>query len=238
MSIKGNYDKQIDRRRIVCIIIFTALAILLNFLRFRPTLVSGMFAIDFSILPELITSIAFGPIAGVIVCFVKFFIHITFSSSSVIPDFASFITDSVFIAFAEIFYSSHMYMAQDEEMNYKKFEREKTILFGGLLATIPTLILQFLLTEFFVFPKLEKYYAKSGITYEAILSNYAVSTEAIRNRFPGFIANHTPEIKAIWQGILAINLPITFVKLVLVTVVTMSIYRFISPFLHYRMSQE
>ena len=226
-------EKYVSRRRIVCIAGLTVMAIVLVFLRFRPPLVSSMFAIDFSTFPELIAAIAFGPVAGIIVCFIKVFIHVTFVPTSLIPDIANFFIDVVFIVFAEIFYSSHMYFAEDDELKYKKFDREKGIIFGSLIAMIPALILQFLLTEFFVFPKLEKYYSKEGITYDVILSNYAQSTEAIRYRFPA-IAKHFPEIKAIWQGILAINLPMSFVKFLIVAIVTMVIYKYISPFLHYR----
>ena len=228
-----NFEKQIFKRRILCLAGLAALAILLVFLRFRPPLVSSMFAIDLSILPELITAIAFGPIAGVTVCFIKFFIHIAFIPTSLIPDIANFFIESVFIVFAEVFYSSHMYMADDENIVYKRFEREKAILRGSLLAMIPTFILQFLLTEFFVFPKLEKHYAKQGITYDSIIANYNITPEALRNHFPG-IAKHIPDIKGIWMGILTVNIPITFIKLLLVTLITIIVYKYISPFLHYR----
>ena len=228
-----NYEKEVSKRSARSIVGLTALAILLSFINIRLPFISSMFKLDLSVFPELISAIAYGPVAGVITCFVKFFMHITFAPKFLLPDISNFIVDTAFVVFSAIFYSSHMYMVEKRDKKAGKFEREKGIFFGALISSIPALILQFFLTEFLVYPKLEKYYSKSGISYERILSNYTKSVEALRNHFPS-LAGKIPDIKGIWMGILTINLPITFIKYLFVAIVTMIIYKYISPFLHYR----
>ncbi len=229
----SDIDKQITIRKTVSIAVLTAIAILLVFLRVRLPFISGMFGIDFSVFPELLAAIAFGPIAGIVVCLIKAVIHIAFIPTALIPDIASVAVDIVFIVFAEILYSSHMYMSEDEDMVIKPFEREKAIFFSSIISVIPALILQFFLTEFFVYPKLEKYYSNEGLTYDNILANYAVSTEFLRNHFPS-LAKSIPDFKGIWQGVLFVNLPLAFIKYLIVAIVTMVVYKYISPFFHYR----
>ena len=226
------YKKNRATRMVICIAILAALAIILCFLRFKPPLVSSMFMIDFSIISELIAAIAYGPVAGAIICFLRYVVHIAVLPNSFIPDVASFIIDLVYLIFVGVFYKSRLFY--NKEKNYDdRYKKEKSFFACSMLASLPSLIFQFFLTEFFTFPMLEKHYEKSGVNYDLIISEYSHTADAIRQYVSEFTAKLIPNINAIWQGILVINLPITFGKYVIATLFVMIIYRYISPFLHY-----
>ena len=228
-----NFLQKIDKRRMACAFGLTAIAIVLCFLPISVPLTSNMFAVDFSVLPELIGALAYGPLVGAAICFVKYFIHLTFVQTALFSDISNFFVDVIYIAFTSIFYSTHMYMA-DNGNKTRRFERGKAIIKGSLLGIIPAMVFQFLSTEFFVFPKIEKHYARGGVTYESIIGGYISTINALRNHLPEFIAKHIPDIKGIWMGILMVNIPISVIKLLIVTFLAAIIYNYASPFLHGR----
>ena len=225
-------------RAILCTVFLTVVATALSFLRIQPPLLPKMFAIDFSAFPELIAAIAYGPVVGVLVCLVKNVIHSAFANNYLIIDAANFIVESVFLAIAGAYYIRKMFPMKREhskhEKKIKRFYREKTIFVGSFIGIIASLPVKFIATNYFVYPLLEKEYAHQGVTAEKIVHNYNASIEAVCRHLPGSIASIIPEIKTVWQGILMINLPIAFVKLLLIVILTVIIYPFISPFLHSR----
>ncbi|MDE5604763.1 MAG: ECF transporter S component [Eubacterium sp.] len=61
-------------------------------------------ALDFSDLPALIGSFAYGPVAGILIEFIKNIIHLAVSKSGFIGELSNFILGAVFVGIAGILY--------------------------------------------------------------------------------------------------------------------------------------
>ena len=95
--------------KVASLAFLTALSVLLYFLRFRVPLLSDMFSLEFSAFPELIASLAYGPLYGVAVCLIKNAIHISVHPNYLITDIADFIIESVFVGVAGMLYLIKMF---------------------------------------------------------------------------------------------------------------------------------
>ena len=222
-------------RIFLSIFVFTGLSLGLCFLRFNMPLAPDFLSGDFSVLPELIAAIAYGPIIGGAVCLLKFVLHIVIVPTAWISDIANLFVEEAFIITASVFYYKKQFHKKERNKQGKKRQyRRKRIIIGSLLGIIPALIIQFITNYYFVFPMLEKYYGQYGYTQADILQKYASSLDAISKHLPQAIASALPKITEIWQGILFFNLPFTLVKLIIAMLITALIYPIISPYLHFR----
>ena len=220
---------------------FTLLAglisVALYFLRFRIPFLPRIFSIELSVLPELVVSIAYGPLYGLAICFVKTAIHVVFNPENLVTDTSGFIYESVFIGIAGIIYLNRMFPKKFRPAKRKvKRYREKSIVIASLVGSAASVIVMFFLTYYLVYPFLMKNYP-AVYTEESVLNYYTVSLDSMRNMFSqvGFLF---PKINRIWQGILLFNLPVTFMKYVFVTLLTLIIYSTISPVLHFRIPER
>ena len=221
--------------KVVSVLLLTALSVLLYFFRFRVPLLSDMFSVEFSAFSELIVSLAYGPLYGVAVCFVKNAIHIAVHTNYLITDFSNFIVESVFVAVSGMIYIRKMFPKKlKPEKVFKRTYKHKSLFFASFIGIICTLVMQFLTTNFFVYPMLINKYYNAGYTKENVIQTYAGAIGAIGNHLSQSLAALVPQIKSIWQGVLLINLPITFAKLFVIVVLTVIIYPLLSPILHYR----
>lgn len=222
-SISANRKYKHKMRIALSIILFTAISFVLCYFHFGLPFLPSFITIEFSALPEFIASIAYGPIIGAIVCLLKTAIHITVVDSAIISDTASLFVELAFIVIAGAYYH---YTVFGKGKNKKTIHRRKTIIKGGFIGMLPALIIQFLAANFFVFPMLDKHYGKVGYSFADVLIGY---NDAFHKISPDL-----PELKAIWQGILAFNIPISFIKLTLVILITALIYPVVSPYLHFK----
>ena len=200
-------------------IVFTAISFVMCYFHFKIPFLPSFITIEFSVFPEFIASIAYGPIIGATVCLLKTAIHIIVVDSAIISDTASLFVELAFIVIAGVYYRKKIYVKA-------KTHRRTAIIKGGFLGLLPALIIQFLAANFFVFPMLDKHYGKVGYSFEDMLLGY---NAALHKLFPSL-----PELKAIWQGILVFNIPITFIKLTIVILITALIYPIVSPYLHFK----
>ena len=224
---KTSRKKKKAIRIFLSIFIFTGLSLGLCFLRFNVPFAPDFLSGDFSVLPELIAAIAYGPIIGSVVCLLKFALHIVILPTAAITDVSNCLTELAFLLTASVFYYKKQFHKKERNKQGKKRQyRRKRIIIGSLLGIIPALIIQFVTNYYFVFPMLEKYYGQYGYMQADILQKYATSFAAI--------SENLPKITKLWQGIIAFNLPMTLVKLLIVTIAVALIYPIISPYLHFR----
>lgn len=216
-------------RRFIGLFILLAFALLLCVFRLKLPVVPSLIAVDFSVLPELIASIAYGPIAGLVVTLLKFAIHTALTENTFYSNVANFFIEGTFIVFAEIFYTAYL---SDQFQKGQELNRSKALFRGSLWAIVPTLIVQFFIQQFYLFPKLDWNFRHQGITTASLIAAYANSVEIIRNHMPIALQGLLPKVTAIWQGIIFINFPITFVKLIIVILIAIPIYKSVSPALH------
>lgn len=169
------------------------------------------------------------------VCLTKNAIHISVHPNYLITDIADFIIESVFVGIAGMLYLIKMFpkVIKSEKM-FKRTYKHKSLFFGSVLGIICALAIQFITTTRFVFPVLIRKYSQSGYTGQRLIQGYTQALNTISNRLPQDIAACVPQINSVWQGVLLVNLPITFVKQFVIVVLTVILYPLLSPLLHYR----
>ena len=233
--------KRATVRMVLSLIVLTAAAILLQFAAFHVPNTPTLLTVEFSTLPELIASIAYGPLFGVAVCIFKNIVHVVFHPSYVISDFANLLLDSSFVFIAGLLYSRSMFYGdkkviqpEDAHKDYRRKRIFKSAFIGSIISAVP----QFLITRFIAYPLFDKYYADQGGSTERILAAYQESYDIITAKLPPFIANLIPHVTNISRAIILYNLPMTFIKLFIVTCITALIYKYISRPLHYRKKKK
>lgn len=235
----SDYSKNLAIIRvIICLIVLVFTALLLKFAEIKIPFTKGFLTVDFSTLPELVASIAYGPLFGVAICIVKNVVHIMLRPEAAMSDFTNIIIDSVFVFIAGLLYSRSMFYGDKKVTNPKdgkiKDYRRKRIFTSSLSGAVISLVPQFFITRFVAYPLLESIFGSDRITLDMIFERYVESYAALKAYLPEGISSALPEFKSLSGAILMINIPLTIGKLFIVTVITAVVYNWISPFLHYR----
>lgn len=140
-------------RKISVTAIMAAFATAMMFLEVSVPLMPNFIKLDFSDLPALITSFAFGPAWGVAVCLVKNLVKLLNTYTAGIGELANFILSAVFVAVAGLV--------------YKHKKSKKYALIGALIGAVAMAAISFPSNYFVVYP----IYAKL-MSSEAILGAY------------------------------------------------------------------
>ena len=104
-------------RMALSIIIFTAFALALNFLRIKLPYYPNFITVDFSIFAELLATIAYGPLIGIAVSLLKNLLHIAITDNAFSADLVSFITSVVFLLIVGEYYSYKIYPHKKRKKN-------------------------------------------------------------------------------------------------------------------------
>lgn len=232
------FKKKVRLLRMVYLFLLTAVAAALYFLRFRIPLLPDMFKVDCSAFPELLATFAYGPLYGLAICFIKTVVHVLVVQKSMLPDAISFIVEAIFIAAAGSFYTEKIEAASQRTAEKPgRLLRAKTMLGGSLIGLLPTLAIQFLLTQFILYPELGERYAEV-YSSEIILQKYVSALNHIGAHLPASLAGMIPKITHVWQGILLINLPVTLGKLLAMLLMTMVAYSLLLPLLYVKIPRS
>lgn len=122
--------------------IMAALAEVLMLLEIALPLMPGFLKYDFSDIPALFAGFACGPVAGVIVEFLKNLIHMPFSSTHNIGEVANFISGSIFVLTAT--------------MIYRRMKNKKGVVLSLVFGTVALTIATSFVNYFFCLPLYEK----------------------------------------------------------------------------------
>ncbi len=212
------------------IVILSAISVGLTYLKASAPFLPEFVTIDFSVFAELLATIAYGPIIGVIVGLIKGIILVFITPYSYISVISNFFINSAFTVVAGIYYFRTVFPSRkSRKKDPSEVHRRKTIFNGCLIGMIPAAIIQFYATLKFVFPKFNWYFGKYGYKYEDLLSFYTKSTEKIANVIPFY-----PQPTTLWGNVLLINIPVTLFKFLVVTLLVMWVYPKLSPYMHFR----
>ena len=88
---KTTQNSKVNVRLIVGTGMLSALAFVLQYLEFPIPIMPGFIKFDFSDLPALIGAFAYGPIAGILVEFIKNLLHCTVTQSFTVGELSNFI---------------------------------------------------------------------------------------------------------------------------------------------------
>ena len=175
-----------------------AVAYVLMFLEFPIPLIPSFIKMDFSELPALIASFAYGPMLGVAVCLIKNLIHLINTQSGGVGELSNFILGAVFVFSAGIV--------------YKKLHTKTGAALGALIGAIAMALISVPSNYFIVYPVYTAF-----MPMEAIIGAYQVIN---------------PNVKTLMDCLITFNMPFTFFKGLCSLIITIFIYKPLSPILH------
>lgn len=193
--------KKVNIRTLTCTAILGALAFALMFLDFSVPFAPSFLQMDISDLPALIAAFALGPIPGAMVCVIKNLLHLSITSTVGVGEVSNCLLGCAFVLPAGWI--------------YRKIQTRKGALIGSLVGAVCMSVCAFPINLFLVYPM---YINVAGFPLEAIMGMY----KAI------FLFANVDEL---WQALLICNVPFTFIKGMLVTIITFAVYKKISPVL-------
>lgn len=188
-------------RKLAMIGMFSAIAMILHVLDFPIFFAPGFYKMDFSELPILVGSFAFGPVAGVMMEFVKILLKLCVkgTSTAFIGDLANFVVGCSLILPASAVYS------------FKKTKKNAVI--ACIAGTLVMTVFGTAFNAVYLLPAFSKFY---GMPLDAIL---AMGTEV----------NPLAKEGSIVSFVVACVAPMNLIKGTLVSVVTLLIYKPLSP---------
>jgi riboflavin transporter FmnP len=141
-------------RALVVTAIMGAVGFVLMFLEFGVPIMPSFIKFDFSELPALIASFAYGPLYGVAVCFLKNALHLLVTSTAGVGELANFLMGIFFVVPAGWI--------------YRACKNRKSALMGSLVGAVAMGIACVLINYFLIYP----IYYKVMIPEAVILSFY------------------------------------------------------------------
>lgn len=170
MSTKSN----IKIRYLVFTALFSAISVVLMYLEISIPIVPSFIKFDFSDLPALICSFAFGPLYGVLVCLLKNLLHLFASQTAGVGELANFVMGAIFAFTAGTVY---------------KFNKtRKGAVISSVSAAFSMGILSLPLNYFLIYPL----YYKLGMAKEAILGMYKAILPSVDGIFSALCVFNLP----------------------------------------------
>ncbi len=169
-------NKKINVRALTVTAIMGALGAVLMALEFAiPSLIPSFIKLDFSELPALITSFAYGPLWGILVCLLKNVIHVFFGATMGIGEISNFILGSVFVGIAGLI--------------YKKHKDKKGALISCLIGSAAMAVISVFTNYFIVYPLYSKVL---GMPMEAIIGMYSAILPSADNLWKALLIFNLP----------------------------------------------
>ena len=189
-------------RNIAVTAMLSAIAFILMYLQIAIPIMPSFIKFDFSDLPALLGSFALGPLYGAIICFIKNVLHLAVSQSMFVGELSNFILAVLFVVPAGLI--------------YKKKKTKKRALIGGLVGMVVMGVLSLVTNYFVVYPVYYNFMPK-----ETIIAAYDAISFAIAK----------VHMTSIGQCLLIFNVPFTMLKALISVVISMIIYKPLSPIL-------
>ncbi|MBE6007104.1 MAG: ECF transporter S component [Lachnospiraceae bacterium] len=201
---RGGTERILATRKIVMIGMFSALSGILYCFDFSiPVIAPEFYKLDFSELPAMIAGFAFGPVAGVLVEFIKELVKLVIkgTSTAFVGDLANFLIGCMLVLPASIIY---------------QFKKSKTgAIMGCVAGTVIMTVFGTMFNAVYLLPAFSKLF---GLPLDAIL---------------GMGAAINPGVKDLTSFVILMVAPINIIKGVGISVLTMLIYKKVSPIIKY-----
>ncbi|MDE6639108.1 MAG: ECF transporter S component [Acetatifactor sp.] len=197
----GISEKMFNTRKTAVIGMFSAIAAILMLFEFPLPFAPAFYELDFSELPILVGTFAFGPVAGVMMEFVKILLKLLFkgTSTAFVGDLANFAVGCSFILPASVVYS------------FRK--NKKSAVIACVAGTLCITIFGTAFNAVYLLPAFSRLY---GIPLDSLLAM-------------GMEANGLVKEGSIVSFVVACVAPMNLIKGASVSLVTMLIYKPLSP---------
>jgi riboflavin transporter FmnP len=200
----GGTERVLATRKIVMIGMFSALSGILYCFDFSiPVIAPEFYKLDFSELPAMIAGFAFGPVAGVLVEFIKELIKLVIkgTSTAFVGDLANFLIGCMLVLPASIIYQFH--------------KTKKTAIIGCVVGTLVMTVFGTWFNAVYLLPAFSKLF---GMPLDVIL---------------GMGSAINPRVKDLTTFVVLMVAPINIIKGVGISILTMLIYKNVSPIIKY-----
>jgi riboflavin transporter FmnP len=155
-------SNQWSARLVAGVAMLSALAFVLQYFEIAIPIMPAFIKFDFSDLPALLGAFAYGPIAGILIEFVKNLIHCAVSQSATVGELSNFILGAVFAGTAGLIY---------------KFNKTKKMaLIGAIAGSVVMGLISFPSNYFVVYPFYYNFMAE-----EAVLSMYQLILPSVKS---------------------------------------------------------
>ena len=194
-----NTKKLLTTRNMVAIAMMSTIATVIYYLDFPVPLMPGFIKLDLSNVISLLAGFSMGPVAGVIVCLIKNLVQLLLKGMGT--------TMGIGNIFDFVTSASFVLVAA---LIYNKNKTKKNAAVGCIIGTIIFTLISLPLNYFIVYP----IYFKAFGGEAAILGMYQEIMPGVKNTF---------------SALCIFNLPFTFVKGVICSLITILIYKPLSP---------
>ncbi len=172
----GDSMKKENLRPILISAIFGGIGFILMLLEFPlPMIIPSFIKLDFSEIPAVIVSFAFGPFWGILVCLIKNLLHLFVTTSGGVGELSNFILGAIFVGTAGFI--------------YKKNKSRKTALIGSLIGAFTMAAVSVFTNFLIVYPAFSVIY---GLPMEAILGMYKAILPIVNNLFEAIVIFNLP----------------------------------------------
>lgn len=154
--------------------IMGALSFVIMLLAFSIPIVPSFIEFDFSELPALITSFAFGPLYGVLVCLIKNLLHLFITKTMAVGEISNFLLGAIFVYVAGVV--------------YKHKKNRAGALIGAFSGSAIMAIVSVFTNYYIVYP----IYAILFMPKEAILGAYKAILPTVNNLWQALIIFNVP----------------------------------------------
>ena len=155
--------------------VLSALGFVLMLLEFPLSFVMPSFIkLDFSELPALIASFAYGPIWGVAVCLFKNLLHLFSTTTGGVGELSNFILGAVFVFVAGLV--------------YKKEKSKKSAIMGSIIGSIVMAVVGVFSNYFITYP----IFSVTLLPWEAILNMYKAILPSVDNMWEALVIFNLP----------------------------------------------
>ena len=152
----------------------SAISFVLMYFEFPIPIMPAFIKFDFSDLPALIGTFAYGPLCGVIVCLIKNLLHLMDSNSMLVGELSNFILGAAFVIPAGLIY---------------KFKKtKKSALIGGITGSVFMGVFCVFSNYFIVYPV----YYQVAMPEEAILGMYQAILPSMKSILQSLIVFNLP----------------------------------------------
>ena len=199
----GRMEKMLQTRKVTMVGMFSAIAMILMLFEMPLPFAPPFYELDLSEVPALIGAFAFGPVAGVLIEFIKILLKLFIkgTSTAFVGDLANFVIGCSFILPASIVYLFH--------------KKKKGAIIGCILGTIILTVFGSTFNAIYLLPAFSELY---GMPLETILAM-------------GSKVNPLMTEGSMLSFIICCVVPINLIKGTVVSVLTMLIYKPLSPIL-------
>lgn len=198
----GDTERILTTRKIAMIGMFSAIAAILHVLDFAiPFIAPPFYKLDFSELPALIGAFAFGPVAGVMIEFVKILLKLVFkgTSTAFVGDLANFVVGCSFLLPASILY------------DFRKTKKNAVI--SCVAGTLTMTVVGTLFNAVYLLPTFAVLY---GMNLEDLIAMGTAVNSGITN---------------VTSFVVIAVAPLNLIKGTMISLLTMLLYKKISPIL-------